>query len=411
MAQSLNSKESTNDFGGLRFYLADLYIGAVLLALGLVRYNYGSRGLGIIMVGLGLILLIISMIIFYIRLFQIWRFIINTSPSAGLKPSVETPARAVGYLFIPLFNLYWIFLAVGRLPRDLNALAKYLGIPGRVYSGIGLAIAIITIISMIPFIGGVTGAANGLMLIPIFLSSSIRLCREAKEKISASGGSDVAAPVLPEMPETRNFLELFNNSRSGFRWGVLIAFIVSYIFSLLAIILAMFPGIVVLNGPFFQFLLGQTFMGALAGILFIIVCSYVKKIWLLPAMWGLLSILLAICDMCLSRLINLEGPIRMFLHIYPDFHISANMLTSNFLWGFAFMASLILAVRFWGMRAWSLATGLMAICLIFNIRQWSYYLFHLDPLRTFFLVLPIVQYGVLGLLLYFALRSPVLRPE
>lgn len=411
MAQSLKAKESTNDIGGLRFYLAGLYVGAVLLALGLVRYNYGSRGLGTIMVGLGLVLLITSMILFYIRLFQLWRFIINLSSSAGLKPSIETPARAVGYLFIPLFNFYWIFLAIGRLPRDLNALAKYLGISGRVFSGIGLSIAIITIISMIPFLGGVTGAVNGLMLIPIFLSSSIRLCREATEKISASEGSDVAAPVLSGIPETRNFLELFDNSRPGFRWGVLIAFIVSSIFSLLAIILAMFPGIVVLNGPFFQFLLGKTFMGALAGILFIIICSYLKKTWLLPIMWGLLSIPLAICDISLSRLIYLEGPIRMVLQHYPDSHISANMLTSNFLWGFAFMASLILAVRFWGLRVWSLATGLMAICLIFNIRRWFHYLFHLDTLRTFFLVLPIIQYGLLGLLLYFALRPPLLRSE
>ena len=35
-----------------------------------------------------------------------------------------TPARAVGFLFIPIYNLYWIFQAVWGFARDYNALVE-----------------------------------------------------------------------------------------------------------------------------------------------------------------------------------------------------------------------------------------------------------------------------------------------
>jgi len=31
-----------------------------------------------------------------------------------------TPGKAVGFMFIPFFNLYWVFVAINGLPKDWN---------------------------------------------------------------------------------------------------------------------------------------------------------------------------------------------------------------------------------------------------------------------------------------------------
>ena len=97
--------------------------------------------------GLGLILLVTASVIVFVRLYQLWRFIIGVSPFMGLAPSIATPGRAVGYLFIPLFNLYWVFIVLGKLPRDLNAMAQASDIRIRIPSGLGIAAATLSAIS------------------------------------------------------------------------------------------------------------------------------------------------------------------------------------------------------------------------------------------------------------------------
>ena len=66
---------------------------------------------------LAMTILAASQICFFVGLYRGWRLVqtANTSaPSAGM---------AVGLLFVPLFNLYWVFKAIGGLPRSLKALA------------------------------------------------------------------------------------------------------------------------------------------------------------------------------------------------------------------------------------------------------------------------------------------------
>jgi len=40
-----------------------------------------------------------------------------------------TPAKAVGFCFIPFFNLYWIFVGIAGLPNQLNRIADARGAP------------------------------------------------------------------------------------------------------------------------------------------------------------------------------------------------------------------------------------------------------------------------------------------
>ena len=49
----------------------------------------------------------------YILLYKFWKIIQD-----GFAKT--SPGKAVGYFFIPLFNLYWIFIAIGSLAGELN---------------------------------------------------------------------------------------------------------------------------------------------------------------------------------------------------------------------------------------------------------------------------------------------------
>lgn len=72
-----------------------------------------SLGMAGILYFISLVVLLISGIFFCINLYRAW---------ACLQPgrAQTTPGKAVGFMFIPLFNIYWIFVAINGLPKDWN---------------------------------------------------------------------------------------------------------------------------------------------------------------------------------------------------------------------------------------------------------------------------------------------------
>jgi hypothetical protein len=69
--------------------------------------------LGMSMYGLSILLMIVSMIFFYINIYRAWNCLRAGAPRT-------TPGAAVGMLFIPFYNLYWLFVGIGGLPKDWN---------------------------------------------------------------------------------------------------------------------------------------------------------------------------------------------------------------------------------------------------------------------------------------------------
>ena len=65
-----------------------------------------------------------------------------------------TPGKAVGYLFIPFFNYYWIFPSFWGLAQDCRAYATSRSIPVRgIPVGLGLAYSILFWFLPVPFVG------------------------------------------------------------------------------------------------------------------------------------------------------------------------------------------------------------------------------------------------------------------
>jgi len=87
-------------------------------------------------------------------------------------PARTTPGKAVGFSFIPFFNLYWIFQVYWGWAQDYNRYADELGLPlPRVSEGLGLAIGILMVASIVPIFGMLAGIA-GLVAQIIFLNSA-----------------------------------------------------------------------------------------------------------------------------------------------------------------------------------------------------------------------------------------------
>ncbi len=94
--------------------------------------------------------------------YRIWKSI----QSFGAR---TTPGKAVGLLFVPFFNLYWVFVAYWGFARDFNTAAQHHGLPvPRVSQGLALAICILGLLSVIPLFGIFTGFV-GWMLFLVFV--------------------------------------------------------------------------------------------------------------------------------------------------------------------------------------------------------------------------------------------------
>lgn len=52
-------------------------------------------------------------ILFYMYIYRAWKCLCFGAPRT-------TPGKAIGFLFIPFFNLYWIFVSICGLPKDWN---------------------------------------------------------------------------------------------------------------------------------------------------------------------------------------------------------------------------------------------------------------------------------------------------
>lgn len=130
-------------------------------------------------IGVALLLELASFVVFCFLIYKAWDLIQDGQPQT-------TPGMAVGLLWIPCFNLYWMFIAVRGLAEDLNRYARW-----RRYSineanvGIVTAGLILQICGMIPYLGSCFSLV-GLILSLIGLASIKNAAAEiAAAKIGA----------------------------------------------------------------------------------------------------------------------------------------------------------------------------------------------------------------------------------
>ena len=129
-------------------------IAAVLLILGTVRMKTGSPLEGLRLVGLSCIPMLYAGIFMIVLWYKSWAAIQDGHART-------TPGKAIGFLFIPLFDFYWIFQAVWGLSKDFNAHLQRNCVPAaRLPEGLFLAYCIICFLTWIPTLGLVLFVVN-----------------------------------------------------------------------------------------------------------------------------------------------------------------------------------------------------------------------------------------------------------
>lgn len=102
---------------------------------------------------IGIPALIAGVVIGYILLYRFWLIIQDGNARSS-------PGKAVGFCFIPFFNFYWLYVAYVGLAKDMNMYSVERNIDSpKINEGLVLTWYILTLTSMIPYLGILTAIA------------------------------------------------------------------------------------------------------------------------------------------------------------------------------------------------------------------------------------------------------------
>ena len=129
-------------------------VGFLLVIVGIVAEEQAPAAIGGLMLLAAVPVALAGGIIGLIYLYRAWLIVQGSTART-------TPGKAVGFLFIPLFNLYWVFQAYYGWAEDYNRFRKQYGLTKAPEAPVGLflAVAILTVASVVPYIGMLAGLA------------------------------------------------------------------------------------------------------------------------------------------------------------------------------------------------------------------------------------------------------------
>ncbi len=135
---------------GLAAGYPSMGIGAILFLIGLVAADQGGNssvpfafiGIGALLTMAGSVLSLASVVYMCLLLYHLWKLI---------PPDIArtTPGKAVGFLFIPFFNFYWMFVAYQGLGADMNKTLQRHGIPYQVKENLGVITCVLYCVAVI----------------------------------------------------------------------------------------------------------------------------------------------------------------------------------------------------------------------------------------------------------------------
>ncbi len=349
-------------FGNLKTFYSLLYSSAATFFIALALILTDSPEVGLLVLAVALIVMIICFVLFYIILYRLWKFTIAKSYELGIAPSIPTAGQAVGYLFIPVFNFYWLFKGIGKLPLEINAIAKRYDLQKLVPDNLGYIIASLSIVGLIPIVGHVTSAINFLILLPLFLKNCIEVCELIDNSdVTPESTTEIISTEKINWDSIKEFSSLFNKKKYGVNYLLGIALFI-------ALAITRVLRILIIGGyedyylsTFDYYAIGFA-IDLLISILFVASCHIVIKSWAQPFIWG--AVIVAIFYFKSIILINSQILPGEDLMKIPSLHIER--ILKDFIWGFAFMFGFVFAVNVWGPKIWSLIIGFTFSFIIYK---------------------------------------------
>jgi len=350
-------------FGSLQFYRKFLFGGLLVFLIGLVLIISEEQEAGVFVLLIGLAILLVGVFYFYVLLFRVWKFVISESRLKGHTPSIETHREAVGFLFIPLFSFYWVFVGIGKLPKDLNALAKLYNIKQEVLQDLAYGIAILSVLSIIPYLGFVTAPITLFILQPLFIYRTVQLCEYiiTENNLPVEVKSDYA-PIKTYWESLKEFSQLFYIEKFGINYFVGIGLFAGYLI-IRIIWLIWRSSIDLYYFSDFEFQMIEISIDIIISAIFVIVIHVFSKNQLLPLIWGAIIVVTSLASRALIR--QTFNPFGEGL--FPTSIFEPRILINNFLAGFTFMFGLVYSIKIWGAKFWSLIIGLISAYFIYKI--------------------------------------------
>ena len=345
--------EGKTHFGNLKTFYVLLYSSAAIFCIALALILTDSPEVGLLILAIASIVMIICFVLFYIILYRLWKFIIAKAYELGITPSIPTAGQAVGYLFIPFFNFYWLFKGIGKLPLEINAIANRYDVQKLVPDNLGYIIASLSIVGLIPFIGYVTSAINFLILLPLFLKNCVEVCELIDDSgITPDRVSEIISVEKIDWESIKEFSTLINKEQYGVNYLLGVSLFLSLVITRILRILVI-DGYEDYFSSTFDYYAISFAIDLLISILFVISCHIFNKSWAQPFIWG--AVIVAIFYFKLILLINAQILPGEDLMKIPSLHIER--ILKDFVWGFALMFGFVFAVNVWGAKIWSLIIG------------------------------------------------------
>ncbi len=221
-------------------YITTLYTGLLLCIVGAICidfYSYYpdfSNGSGVI-IFFGILSIMASGILALVIIYKLWEYILREFQDEGLEAPVASTGQAIGLLFMPIYNIYWAFVAYGQIPKCINKLSSQRGSHVQMPDSLGIVISAFMLSGLIPYIGWVLTILASFVLMPIMLYKAIQTIQQIPEKDpNAASAAKIETQEETNLYETRKFLDLFQHKGIGYNFKLVLALIVVALLSNLA---------------------------------------------------------------------------------------------------------------------------------------------------------------------------------
>ena len=157
----------------------------VLTGIWNVREEHQLIG-AFLVIGVAGVLVTYAAVVFSVLIYKMWAAL----PIAWAR---TTPGRAVGLLFVPIYNLFWVFQVFRGFATDYNVFAERHALPGpRLSTGLFTAYPVLCLLAAIPYLG--------LLLVPAAYVVGLVMIAQICDAVNAAPAHVPAPP--PTYSET-----------------------------------------------------------------------------------------------------------------------------------------------------------------------------------------------------------------
>ncbi len=350
---------STKLYNLFAAYIIGIILGSVFLYIG---YSTDPRE-HVVMIVLSVLVILVSAVFSMVLLYNLWNFIISELKKHNLKPSVETPGKAVGFLFIPFFNFYWIFKAIGKLPVDLNRIARARIGKNVMANEFGIILCITALLSVVPVLGLVLAAVN-LILMPAFYIMAINGIKD----IPYSAGVDYDEKKKTEEPldinSVRDYSQLFNKAKYGINFWFGLYYFLAAICSQIVINVFYFVSNKISLFQYFSIsnMINLLVYPLLTSLLLVLLSHAIRNKILLSFLWGVLQVAISIIPFAI---LLLKGDEFYKQYIYSGKFLI--QILTNFISAVLFILSISIFIRFYGLKLWTILLAVAVPSLLTNM--------------------------------------------